>query len=157
MYQSSGHDHTLGIGYKSSSGTWSANGTSTISYSGSAEYGRLADANIYNAVNYRDTHSTCGGTWRRPIGCYGLSTNFTYAGHINYPYCQTVYGGTYTKNQGRNTTYANGVNIGGFSVSAQSGWNREVRITWTITARSKLCGSNSVGWLDSAMADTHQG
>lgn len=158
LTETSGTDHTLGIGYQSNSGSWSSSGSSTLSFSASASRGQLADTNVYNAVNYRDYHNTCWtGKYRKPVGYYALLTSFTWAPHVNYGSCTRYTGGTYTKTQGRNTTFATGVNIGGFSVSAQSGWTSETKVSWTVTSASYLCGNTSYGWVSSPMAEAHKG
>lgn len=40
-------------------------------------------------------------------------------------------------------------------MSAQSGWNTETTVTWNVSRTSKVCGSSTLGWLESAMAETH--
>jgi hypothetical protein len=157
LSEKSGNDHTLGIGYNNGS-SWSASGSSTLSFSASATRGQLADTNVYNAVNYRDFYNSCyPGFWRKPIGYYALLTNFTLASHVKYGACTRYTGGVYGKTAGRNITYSTGVNIGGYSVNAQSGWTSETTVSWTVTAPTYLCGSTSNGWASSPMAEAHAG
>ena len=157
--QSYGVDHTLGIGVRSnSSGAWSTSGTSTISLNASGSRGGVADATVYNRVNYRDYSNTCwASTQRKPIGVYSLLSSFTYAPHVTWSACTIYTGGTYTKTAGTNSTYGSGVNLGPIGVSAQSGFNSESKIAWTVTARTKLCGSSSLGWVSSGQAEAHLG
>ncbi len=155
--QSYGVDHKLGIGLKSYSG-WTSSGTSTISLNASGSRGGVADATVFNAVNYRDYNNSCSAfTTRKPYGVYAMLTNYTYAPHVNFTACTRYTGGTYSKVQGVNVTYGSGVDISGFSVSAQSGHNSESKISWTVTRGTRLCGSSSVGWVSSSQAEAHSG
>lgn len=156
--QSYGVDHKLGIGVKSLAGGWSGGGSSTISLNASGSRGAVADATVFNSVNYRDYRNSCSPSLtRKPYGVYALLSNFTYAPHVNYSACTRYTGGTYSKVQGTNVTYSAGVDISGFSVLAQSGHNSESKTSWTVTRATKLCGSSSAGWVSSSQAEAHSG
>jgi hypothetical protein len=159
-------DHTLGVGYGVSGGNggWSQSGTKAISLAAGAERGGVADATVWNKINYRDLGWTnlpeCHNMAirRLPISVHSLLTNFTYARHVNFAYCTPNYtGGTYWKIRGRNVTYGGGVDIGPINVSAQSGYNRESKIAWTVTRRTSICGSTPEGWAESPQASASAG
>jgi hypothetical protein len=61
------------------------------------------------------------------------------------------------KLKARNVTYSGGVDAGPINVSAQSGWNVETKIGWEMTKRTKICGSSSDGWVQSASIDARAG
>ena len=152
-----GSDHELGVGIGKSTG-WSASGTSGISTGSGATVGSVVDANAVNRVNYRDYNNSCSAwTTRKPYNFYALipGGQFTYAGHVNYSYCAGPYvsGKTVWKNQGTNITFGSGVDIGPINVSAQSGWNTGTKVAFTMTARTRVCGSSSSGWVSSPVMD----
>jgi hypothetical protein len=158
VYQNEGNEHTLGIGFKSSGGAWSANGSRTITLAGSAERAGVVDAWAWNKVNYRDYLNSCAHTvQRRPLSVYALLAKWTRAYHPVYKACTRYTGGTYTKFRGTNTTYGAGTDIGPINVSAQSGWDRDTQLKWTVTRSTKLCGSQPVGWVTSRDVEAHKG
>jgi hypothetical protein len=152
--QTYGNDHELGIGFDpSGTATWRMSGTSKISLSASAERGGLAGSvAAWNKINYRDFVTACIGEYRRPISAYGLLTGFTATGTPRWTACNPYYSGQASKVQGRNTTWSTGVDIGPIKVSAQGGWNSEVKTTWTFRAPEYICGSTSQGWVSSPEA-----
>ena len=158
--QKYGNDHTLGIGYSAtgSSSGFRASGTQSTNMAASATRGGIADAYVYNKVNYRDYGDSCSAAvTRRPHSVNALLTNFTYTPHVTYSSCTTYTGGTYTKYQGTNVTYGAGMDIGPINVSAQSGWNTNTEISWTVTKRSKICGSTAEGWARAPKASASAG
>jgi hypothetical protein len=79
---------------------------------------------------------------------------FRYAGHVNYRTCDPYSAGQVIwKYRARNVTYAGGVDAGPINVSAQSGWNVATKIGWEIARQTKICGSSSDGWVESASLD----
>lgn len=160
VYQKNDTSHTLGVGYSTtgSEGGFRANGSQSTTLAASASRGGVADAYVYNRVNYRDYGDSCGtAVTRKPYSVYALLTNFTYTPHSTLSSCQTYTGGTYTKYQGRNYTYGAGMDIGPINVSAQSGWNSTTEIAWSVTKKTKLCGSSSSGWVSSSLASASAG
>ena len=158
VYQNDGNDHTLGIGFRSSGGEWGASGTKTISLAASAERGGVVDAWAWNKINYRDYINSCAHTvQRRPYSVHSLLVKWTRAYHPVFKACARYTGGTYTKYRGTNTTYSSGTDIGPISVSAQSGWDRDTEIKWTVTRATRLCGSQRAGWVTSREAEAHRG
>jgi hypothetical protein len=158
VHQEEGNDHTLGVGFKASNGAWSAHGTKTINMAASADRGGAVDAWAWNKVNYRDYLNSCARTVeRRPHSVHSLLVNWTRAYHPKYKTCTRYTGGTYTKSRGTNATYSAGTDIGPINVSAQSGWDRNTSITWTVTKPTKLCGSQRVGWVTSRDVEAHKG
>ena len=160
VHQDYGNDHTLGIGYSaSSSGTsFSQSGTMTVNMAASAVRGGVADATVWNKINYRDYYNTCYVSFtRKPLSVNALLTNFTYAPHVTWGTCTTYTGGTYTKSQGTNVTYSAGMDIGPSNVSAKSGWDSNTEVAWSVTARTKLCGSSTAGWVSASQAEAHAG
>jgi hypothetical protein len=164
--QVNGVDHTLGVGYGVSGGkgSWSQSGTRTISLSAGAERGGIADATVYNRINYRDLGWTnlpeCRNMAirRLPISVHSLLTKYTYARHVNFGNCTHGYtGGTYWKSKGKNITFGAGANIGPINVSAQSGYNGESKIAWTVTRRTSICGSTPEGWAKAPQASASAG
>lgn len=138
--------------------TFSQSGTSTISLNASASRGGVIDATAWNKSNYREYIYSCRpGYELRPISVNSLLFQWTFWPHEIYATCTTYTGGTYTKGNGTNVTYSTGVNLGSGSVSAQSGWNSDTKVSWTVTKKTKLCGSSSVGWVSSARAEAHAG
>jgi hypothetical protein len=134
--QVNGVDHTLGVGvsHNGPHGSFSPSGTNSISLAAGGERGGVADATVWNRVNYRDMRWTCNATVeRRPINVYGVLTNFTYKPHVSFGNCVVYTGGTYWKSRGRNVSYGAGTDMGPISVSAQSGYNSESKLAWTVT------------------------
>jgi len=160
VVQKYGNDHTLGIAYSAtgSDASFKQSGSISTNMAASASRSGVADAYVWNKVNYRDYVSSCSASkTRKPYSVNALLTNFTYSAHPSWSTCQTYSGGTYTKSQGTNVTYSAGMDIGPINVSAQSGWNSNTEITWTVTSRTKLCGNSSAGWVSSSIAASSRG
>lgn len=163
LVQGSGTTHTLGVAIKDWAG-WSASGTQTISSGASRSLpGFTTVAAAYNKVNYRVRNLSCPGvrvrTYHLPVGLHSLITSTAIiarkaytTGCITSPYTS----GTWTKNSAKNMTYAGGVSLGPFSVSAQSGWNSDTSISWLATAPTRVCGSTSSGWVSSPLIDVRK-
>lgn len=155
-----GSDHTLGIAVESSNG-WKQSGTAGISTSAGATVTGLVNKVAVNKVNYRDYYNSCTPyTYRKPISFYSLLPSASFASTSSYKFsggCSTyLAGASIWKKQGTNVTYSAGVPLGVAYVSAQSGWNTETKMTWNITARTKVCGSKSSGWVDSPEVDARK-
>lgn len=160
VHQDYGNDHTLGIGFSQTGSltSFTQSGTKSVNMAASGVRSGVADALVYNKINYRDYKATCSPVvYRRPLSVNALLSNFTYAPHVTWGTCTTYTGGTYAKLQGTNVTYSAGMDIGPVNVSAKSGWDANTEIDWTVTARTKLCGSSSYGWVSSSQAETHAG
>lgn len=156
--QSTGVEHTLGIGIVDSAGVWSANGTASLSATStaSATRGQLLDTYVFNQMNYQDWfYTSCAYTERRPHSSYGFLTDFAYAFHPYWTACSYYQLGTYTRSSGSNATYGTGVALGPINVSAQSGYNSASSISWTVTLPTALCGSGPEGWVTSLQVEAH--
>lgn len=159
--QTYGSTHTLGVAAQLQSGAWQASGTSNlIEVKGTgAIRGGIADAWVYNKVNYRDFALTCP-PWtktRQAVSNYGLLTAFNYAGHPYWSACSHYTGGTYWKSSGTQTTFSTGVTLGILNVSAQSGWDTATEMKWDVTSPTWLCGNTSQGWASAPQAEAHSG
>lgn len=155
-----GSEHTLGIAV-TSGGAWSQSGTATISTNSGATVNGVVDATAINKVNYRDYYNSCTPyTYRKPLSFYSLlpSSSFTYATHANYSTCSTYNAGANIwKQDGTNLTFSTGVPLGVANVSAKSGWNTATKVSWDITAKTKVCGSTTAGWVTSPDMDARKG
>jgi hypothetical protein len=60
---------------------------------------------------------------------------------------------TVQKHKGKNVTFSGGVDIGLINVSAQAGWTDATEVIWDVTAKSSVCGSTAVGWVESPEMD----
>ncbi|GAB3055047.1 hypothetical protein GCM10027053_14800 [Intrasporangium mesophilum] len=155
-----GNDHTLGIGFSATGSEtgFRASGSQSTNMSAGGERSGVADAYAWNKVNYRDYGDSCSASkTRKPLGVYALLTNFTYTPHQVMLSCTTYAAGKYTKSQGTNVTYSSGMDIGPINVSAQSGWNTNTEVQWSLTKRTKICGSTSAGWVSAPEASASQG
>lgn len=155
-----GSDHTLGIALGSSSG-WKQSGTGSISTSAGATVTGVVNKVAVNKVNYRDYYNSCTPyTYRKPLSFYALLPSASFGSISSYKFsggCATyLAGASVWKKQGTNVTYSAGVPLGVANVSAQSGWNNETKLTWTITEKTKICGSKSSGWVDSPEVDARK-
>lgn len=159
-----GNSHTLGVGLKVNSGAWGADGSVSIaeSSSDSGEESGIKDSWISNRMNYRDYTTKCPATSRteirrKPYSTYAQLTDFAYAGHPTWSSCVIKTSGTWTKSTETNTTVSGGMNIGVLAVNAQAGWNSSTKLTWVVKAKSKFCGSSSLGPSGSAEASMSAG
>ena len=158
--QSSGVDHTLGVGVKvSGQGGWSASGTNTKSFSASASQGKVVNSSVWNRVNYRDYGNTCSVlTYRRPVGYYDLLSNdWAPVAHPRFTAsCSTkLAGADWDTGSARNRTYGTGMDIGPISVSAQSGYTTRMNLHFDFTRKSRICGNSNKGLVDSSELETH--
>lgn len=152
--ESASATHTLGVAYKSSYGSWGANGSMSMSRSGSVSVSQTKSSSytIYNRVNYRDYDLYCGngtydGTYRQPYSFYDLLTNdgstasktwFYHCGHHSA-------GQTWDTGSATNTTYAGGVDLSILNLSAQSGYGRSLNLHYKFKVAGQVCGSNPLG------------
>lgn len=148
LIQGSGTSHTMGIGFNYDGNGWGANGTSKVEITTTDQRTQpnVVDATARNRVNYRDFKNPCNDVLTKPVEIAALmpTSDFLYAPHKDFnTVCANYTGGTYTKAQGTNATFSAGVDVGPISVSAQSGYNTDTKITWNFTAASKLCGNTS--------------
>lgn len=160
VHQDYGNDHTLGIGLSTSAAgtSFTQSGTQSVNMAASAVRGGVADATVYNKMNYRDYKNTCNPKFqRKPLSVNALLTAFNYAPHVYWGTCTTYTGGTFRKATGVNSTYSSGMNIGPANVSARSGWDANTEIVWTLSKKTKLCGSTTAGWASAPQAETHAG
>jgi hypothetical protein len=161
----SGNTHTLGIGLSATEGgaNMSAAGQSSISSSAGARVTGIVNEFVVNKVNYRRYRlygNACPAKrhkWRAE-GFYALlpDAEFTNSGSAIYSACNAItprFEGW--KENGTNATYSGGVTLFGFGLSAQAGWNQETKMTWDVTRNSWICGSTSVGWVESPKAEVH--
>jgi len=164
FHESVGTNHTLGVAFKAQSGVWSQSGTSGMSESaaGSGDFPGLYDNQVNNEINYREYAFYCGGTARAwyPDSTYALlypMLGWPHSSHPIWSSCVTYGSGVHmAKEQGTNSTYSYGVDVGPISVSAQGGWTTSISETWNFTATSKLCGNTASGWVASPKAEAHQ-
>ena len=158
--ESSGVNHTLGVGAKvAGSGSWSASGTNTESFSSSAGQNGVVDSSVWNRVNYRDYGNTCSVmTYRRPVGYYVLLSNdWAQVAHQRFSgACSTRLAGSFwDTSSAQNRTYGTGMDIGPISVSAQSGYTGSMKLAFNFTKKSVLCGNSGSGLLSSSELETH--
>jgi hypothetical protein len=161
----SSSSHTVGVAYKSNSGSWTANGTVTTSISTSAgqAVSNLTNVHVHNSINYRRWNCSEGsdntsivGTELRPAGFYDIfaephtTTNHAYysLGCADKSPTTTVW-----KTSGTNQTYSAGITTPLTSLSARSGYNAGTRLSFKVTANSRICGNSSAGWLSASSVD----
>ncbi|GAA2105433.1 hypothetical protein [Actinomadura alba] len=163
--QTTSSTHQLGVGAKYSGENWSASGKVSVQtrIEGGASTDNVADAYVWNKVNYRDIIVKCiapSGGWTRtdrtPTGFNDLNADFTRAPHTNLRFCATKLPGKYWKTRGRNTTFETGVDMGPISVSAQAGFDSNTKLQYVVTRKSKLCGNSSAGWLSSSQIESRR-
>lgn len=152
--QSTGNDHTLGV--TNSMGGWHTSGKLTLSFSAWAESGELFDKRIQNKVNYKRYFDTCYGVDERPVSYYDLYSGYVALSDYNYSYACTYKTASFGKSSGTNFTFTTGVDLPSIDTSAQAGWtsSRDVTLMVKVKARTKVCASSSVGWVESASIST---
>jgi len=167
--------HTLGVAFQDSTGGWSASGSyqwTESSGSGGTVPG-LWDNWVENEVNYRMYNeywsNYCLGEpteylthlWQPdstsvllyPILGWSHSIHPNWSGHSG---CGVYSGGNMYKQSGTDTTQSAGVGFGPISLSAQAGWNSNIKEDFIFTQSSQLCGSTNSGWVSSPEAEAHQ-
>lgn len=157
VVQSSGNDHTLGIGFRTPSGSWSSSGSSTRSFNASASQSGLVDVAVRNGVNYQDFTNTCGGTYRRPIGYYDLISGTSAVASRQFGGSCAVKdpGYTFKTSSAENVTYGTGTDIGPINVMAQAGYDNGVDLEFPVFQyKTFLCGNSSAGLLASSQLST---
>jgi hypothetical protein len=146
--QSGSTSHTLGLLAEYSNGSFATSGTRTLTVSASATQAGIADATIYNRVNYRKyAGSFCGAVaeWR-PVSYFAFFTNFVFAGDVNYGTCALQFPGqNVTIGSTTNDTFSTGVTLAFWTVSSQTGYDSSYSITYNVTQRSHVCGSTAAG------------
>jgi hypothetical protein len=155
-----GVDHTLGVGASSDGFAHiKAAGTRTVSMQASASQDRVANASVWNRVNYRDLIFSCGPDQRRPVSHYDLLSNdWTRLSHVNHnASCSIKYpGASFTTKRAKNVTYSTGVDIGPANVSAQSGYGHGMELKFSFTKKSRLCGNSKDGLVQSSSLDARK-
>jgi hypothetical protein len=158
--QGTSSSHTLGVGYKSGSGSWSQSGTEKKSTGATSSDHRGYNATIRNKVNYR-RYVGCDGLplnaerWRpssiHSLGSSGIihSTRPAWNKPAN---CTTYSQGNKTKSQGTNVTFSSGISFSPISLSAKSSYSSNTKQRWVVTGRFQLCGSTSSGWAGAPQA-----
>ncbi|WP_454855135.1 hypothetical protein [Promicromonospora soli] len=145
--QNSNSKHTVGIAVKPST-QWKAGGTVTKTWSNSAQQGGVTGTRkYYDHVRYRFYNNPCGlgyTDYWRPNNDQELLAGYVLVDALNYNNCST-HGNehTYTKEDGKNTTYSTGVDLEQVDVSAQSGWGTKTQLRWKWTGTAKLCWSSA--------------
>lgn len=154
VIQSTGNEHTMGIGVKGE--RWSIGGSKTVSFNASVTQGGLIDADIYNDVRYRDFKNVCSlKIWRRPIGYDDLVSKVVKRRVAKPSYCKMKLANwTFKTGSTKNQTFAAGVDIGAINVMAQVGFDNGVDLQWTSTRRTRQCYSNPNGPLHSSRLST---
>ena len=166
--ESSTSSHTLGVAAQDSGGGWSVNGsyTWTETTSSGGTKAALWDNYLENQVNYREYYyPVCvGGTnyvWYPdsvasllyPVLGWSHSVHPNWASHGCGVYGS---GDNMWKSSGTNVTMAAGVSFGPISLSAQAGWNSDIKEDFIFTQTSDLCGSSNLGWASAPQAEAHQ-
>jgi hypothetical protein len=150
---------TLGVAYSYSgaSGTWGASGTASIT--DSSTYGVSSTFSttysVYNRVNYRDLHYSCGGVYREPYSFYDLLTADGGPVGITWQWnCGTHRAGdTWYTSSATDATIGGGVNLGILSVSAQQGYGTSIQLKYRFNVAGEVCGNNSSGPLQSSLLE----
>jgi hypothetical protein len=159
--------HTLGVAIKISSGPWSVDGSAseTVSDGSYATNTYAHDVAIKNTVDYRKYHRLCVTEnfkthWEheaRPGHFFALEVErltepIRGAGFSN---CVMVHRGTYTKTHGRSKDFSLGMDLYFVRVEAHAAYSSHTRISWHITGRNRLCGSND-GWVHADQAEARK-
>jgi hypothetical protein len=119
-------------------GSWSggaAGGTRTVSLAASGTMKAPGNSTFFNAINFNDYINVCGWTHRQVISVYAILSRVDSAAEPNFLGCTTYNSGRYVKSRGVNITYKSEVNVGPVSVNAQSGYNNDTELTWTVVHR----------------------
>ncbi|MEU9891056.1 hypothetical protein [Sphaerisporangium sp. NPDC051011] len=163
LTQKSGADHTLGIAAKASSASseWTPSGNATLSVSSAQEdvITRIVDAWAIGTVNYARYENICGyGQRIKPASLGDPIKKFVRANHpVLSGACIERYNGSQlTMTQSKNITISAGVEVSGISLSAQSGYTNESKLTLDFKAGTKICGSSSSGVNRSARIEAHK-
>lgn len=126
----------------------------------------VANSTIWNRVNYRDAEYVCESgiiSWtdyrRVPVSVFDyLTADWTYAGIVKRSdrrQCSRhTAGQTWRTTDARNVTYRAGVDIGPFSVSAQSGYGTSEELAYHFKRSGWVCGDSLEGPIHSAVLDT---
>jgi hypothetical protein len=159
--------HTLGVAIQISSGPWSVDGSASQSLAdGSYATNTYAhDVAIKNTVDYRKYHRFCVTEnfkthWEheaRPGHFYALEVErltepIRGAGFTN---CVMVHRGTYTKTHGKSKNFSLGMDLYFIRVEAHAAYSSHTKISWHITGRNRLCGSND-GWVHANQAEVRR-
>jgi hypothetical protein len=160
--------HTLGVAIKVSSGPWTVDGSAseTMTDESSATLTYRHDVSIANLVDYRKYNRWCiwpeRGSTRvdhlaRPghfaaLQVQSLTEPIKDAAFSN---CLSVSQGKYTKSRGSSHHFAAGVNLYFIRVEAQAAYSANTTISWRITRKRKLCGSNDL-WAHASEASVRK-
>jgi hypothetical protein len=163
LNQKSGSNHTIGIAAKASSASskWTASSSATLSVSSSQEdfISRIVDAWAIGTVNYGRYENRCGQGQRiKPISLGDPIKKFVRANHpvLNGACIERYNGSLLTMTSSKNITIAGGIDVAGISLSAQSGYTQESKLTLDFKAGTKVCGSSSSGVTRSSRIEAHK-
>ncbi|MEV6980422.1 hypothetical protein AB0M95_04075 [Sphaerisporangium sp. NPDC051017] len=162
LNQKSGADHTLGAAGKApGSSKWTASGNATLSVSSAQEdvITRIVDAWAIGTVNYARWENTCSRAQLiKPTSLGDPIKKFVRANHpVLSGACIERYNGSQlTMTQSKNMTISAGVEVAGISLSSQSGYTNESKLTLDFKAGTKVCGSSSSGVNRSARIEAHK-
>jgi hypothetical protein len=164
VLQTTSSSHTMGVAYRSSgTASWSQSGTSTATTGASDSRYLGTSVRVYNTVNYRQYRYSCnhgvsytGQEQWRPVSINALNAGRDIISRPNWTGgCTTYSNGTRSKTQGSNVTFATGVTLSFFSVSAKSSFSVSTALRWDFTGPAKLCGSSSLGWVSAPQAGAY--
>lgn len=165
--QEVGSSHTLGIAVKAPGAPWTLSGSNTRSTSSSLTTHRGYIGGMRNQVNYREYKRTCPSPLRywyqwKPYSVHSLNSGFTaYAGVPAWNYranCgeQRYRVGDFTKSEGSNATFSNGVNLTVLDVSAKATFSSNTKLRFDFSgAGAYMCGSTSQGPVSSPQAGAY--
>jgi hypothetical protein len=142
--QNSNSTHTVGVALKTGT-QWKAGGTRTKKWSNSAqENNKTGTRKYYNHVRYRFYDNPCGlgyTDYWLPNNGQELLAGYVVIDPLNYNNCTTHGNGhSYTKEDGKNTTYSTGMDLKQVNVSAQSGWGTKTQLRWAWTGQRTSSG-----------------
>lgn len=146
---------TVGVVLQGSDGALSAAGTDSKSFSASGVQTGIADANVFNKVNYREQTFGCSQTKWRVYNGFDVLTEFTRATHVEFNASCTarLRGATWATQSATAKTISGGVSFPGWSVSAQSGFGKSQKVTFNFNSAGVVCGNSDLGPLQSSRID----
>ncbi len=140
-----GSSHSLGVGYKSASGSVSEGGTMDRSSSETVAPSFVSfDHTARTTWRYRDYKNSCTQqVTRRPEshqgGYYRPSRS-----QPSYSHCLSYPSGTVSYDTAKAWTYQGGVTLWGvLNVNAQTGYNTKVTLQYKLATSHQLCGNNA--------------
>jgi hypothetical protein len=147
--------HTMGVEVRPAGGSWSANGTASITKTSTASVSVSYSGphTTYNRVNYRSYSNSCTGRQTKsPYSFYDMLTDDGSAvSMVSYIYCgHHPAGAVWSTGTAKSATFGAGVSVSGVSLSAQSGYSSSVDLTYTFNVKGEVCGNNQAGPLYSS-------